>query len=198
MGTGQRYDGASFDALYRERPDPWGVRSSWYERRKLELVLASLPRERYGDALEVGCSVGATTERLAARCERLLAVDASAEAVRLAGDALGPLPGVRLQVATVPDELPAARFDLVVVGEVGYFLQPQALQELAGALPSRLRPGADLLAVHWRHDGDRLPVGGDDVHDVLHGTGLARVVHHVERDFRLDVWQAPGAADVTG
>ncbi|HYI57876.1 MAG TPA: hypothetical protein VEX66_06885 [Microlunatus sp.] len=34
-------DVPDFDALYRQDPDPWGVASSFYERRKLQIVLAA-------------------------------------------------------------------------------------------------------------------------------------------------------------
>jgi SAM-dependent methyltransferase len=179
-----------FDALYRERPDPWDVRGSWYERRKLALVLGALPRERYAHALEIGCSVGATTEALAPRCDRLLALDASAQALALAAPALREHPGVRLLHASVPAELPVGRFDLVVLGEVGYFLTPDDLAALVAALPDRLTPGGHLLAVHWRRDGQTLPSSGDGVHEALDALGLPRAVHHVEEDFRLDVWES--------
>ncbi len=33
-----------FEALYVRDPDPWQVGSSWYEQRKLSIVLASLPK----------------------------------------------------------------------------------------------------------------------------------------------------------
>ena len=41
-----------FDAMYDADPDPWEVETSWYERRKLAVHLASLPRERYATAWE--------------------------------------------------------------------------------------------------------------------------------------------------
>ena len=61
------------DRVHRDDPDPWQVDSP-YERRKRAVTLASLPRERYADALEVGCSVGALAVDLATRCDRLLAI----------------------------------------------------------------------------------------------------------------------------
>ena len=54
-----------FDALYRADPDPWEVGSSWYERRKLSVLLASLPRQHYAVAWEPGCGPGLTTTALA-------------------------------------------------------------------------------------------------------------------------------------
>ena len=70
----------ALDRVHRDRDDPWDV-DGWYERRKRAITLASLPREHYGRALEVGCSVGALAVDLAGRCDALVAVDSSAAAL---------------------------------------------------------------------------------------------------------------------
>ena len=64
--------------------DPWSVDDSWYEERKRDLTLAALPRRRFRRALEVGCSIGALTARLAERCDEVLALDESEVAVAAA------------------------------------------------------------------------------------------------------------------
>src|SRR5258708_25102140 len=69
--------------MCEDGPDPWQVASRWYERRKRDLLLAALPRERYAHGFEPGCGNGETTQRLLQRCERLCAVDFSARAVDL-------------------------------------------------------------------------------------------------------------------
>ncbi|WP_299038717.1 class I SAM-dependent methyltransferase [uncultured Pseudokineococcus sp.] len=196
----RRFDGPHFDELYAADEDPWRVRTDWYERRKRALALASLPRETYPRALEVGCSTGVMTAELARRCARLTALDASATAVRLAreevaraDDRAGDVAVLR---ARVPEQLPQDVVDLVVVSEVGYFLAPADLDELLARLPEVLAPGADLLAVHWRRDGETLAVPGDEVHRRLAGLealGAQRLVAHVEEPFLLDVWRWPGA-----
>lgn len=199
------FDGPHFDALYAADEDPWRVRSDWYERRKRALALAALPRETYAAALEVGCSTGVMTVELARRCERLTALDASATAVRLARQEVAraaerpgaPLGEVVVRRAQVPEDLPPDVVDLVVVSEVGYFLEPAALDDLVSRLPAVLAPGADLLAVHWRRDPETLPVPGDEVHRRLAGLeaqGAQRVVAHEEEPFLLDVWRWPGGA----
>ena len=66
-----------FEQMYQADPDPWQVASRWYERRKRDLLLAALPRERYAHGFEPGCGNGETTQRLLQRCERLCAVDFS-------------------------------------------------------------------------------------------------------------------------
>ena len=72
-----------FDALYRAEPDPWSVRTSHDEQRKLSIILACLSRPRYEAAWDPSCGVGELAFRLADRAARVLATDASAEAVAL-------------------------------------------------------------------------------------------------------------------
>ena len=38
-----------FDRVYASSDDPWGFASRWYERRKRQLTMASLPREEMLD-----------------------------------------------------------------------------------------------------------------------------------------------------
>jgi hypothetical protein len=54
-----------FATLSADGNDPWDT-GSWYERRKRALMLAALPQERYGTALEPGCGTGELTVELAA------------------------------------------------------------------------------------------------------------------------------------
>ena len=53
--------GSYFDDLYAGAEDPWSPRTRWYEQRKYALTTAVLPRRRYAEAVEVGCSVGELT-----------------------------------------------------------------------------------------------------------------------------------------
>jgi hypothetical protein len=64
-----------FDAVYRADPDPWRVRSSHYETRKLAIVLACLSRESYRKAWDPGCGVGELAALLASRAVWILATD---------------------------------------------------------------------------------------------------------------------------
>ncbi len=63
MSAVQQY----FGAIYRD-DDPFGYRERWYEARKRDLLLASLPRARFAHAWELGCSNGELTAALAPRC----------------------------------------------------------------------------------------------------------------------------------
>ena len=71
MTLGQPY----FDDLYRHHPDPWGFRTRWYETRKRQMTMAALPDQHYASVFEPGCSIGLLTRLLAARSDRVLAMD---------------------------------------------------------------------------------------------------------------------------
>ncbi|MCP3424214.1 PIG-L family deacetylase [Nocardioides pinisoli] len=180
----------ALDRVHRERPDPWDVDSA-YERRKRAVTLASLPRERYREALEVGCSVGAVAVDLAARCDRLLAVDSSPTAIDLARRRTTGTDGLEVRLARVPDEWPDGRFDLVSVSEIGYFLSPRGLAELVDLCLSSLTDDGHVLLCHWRHQPVGWPLAGPAVHaafvDAFVGAGGSVLVEHQEPDFLLHV-----------
>ncbi|MEV0005151.1 SAM-dependent methyltransferase [Micromonospora sp. NPDC050980] len=186
-----------FDDMYARAEDPWSFETRWYEHRKHDLTVACLPRRRYRSAFEPGCSTGVLTRRLAPRCDRLLAVDVAAAAVESARRRLSDRAHVRVERMRVPDEWPAqARFDLVVLSELGYYLDDAGLDLLTARTVDSLEPGGTLVAVHWRPAVAEHARGGDDVHRRLDDlAGLERTAHHEEADFLLDVFlRVPPAA----
>jgi len=181
-----------FAERWQADEDPWRIADRWYERRKRDLVMAALPRERFATALEVGCAAGHLSERLADRVDDLLACDVDPTAVGLAGARLSGRAGgegaVRVQQRRLPQEWPDGSFELVVVSEVGYYLGPDDLDGLARATLGCLAPGGVLIACHWRHPAEGYPLQAAQVHDRLERDGLAVVAHHQEPDLLLDVW----------
>ena len=149
-----------FDALHAARPDPFGLRDSWYEQRKRRLLLAMLPQPRYRQAWEIGCSIGELTAALAPRCDRLLATDGSTEAIERARARTRDLPQVRVQQAWHPRDWPPGVFDLIVFSEVGYYFDAAALADLAGRLSAALAPEGSFVACHWRHPFAPAPLAG--------------------------------------
>ena len=193
MSTPRTY----FDDLYRNDDDPWCYRTSWYERRKRELVLASLPRERYASGFEPASSNGELSVQLALRCDRLLVCDVNARAVRMARERLADTRNVTVETLSVPEDWPAHRFDLVVISELAYYLSPEMTATLARRAWASLAEDGSFVACHWRHPFDGKLQSADDVHACFdavfrhHGDG-ARIVQHAEADFYLDVWSKDG------
>lgn len=179
---------AVFDRVHGDTADPWDVDASWYEERKRDLTLAALPHRRYRRALEVGCSIGALTARLATRCDEVLALDGSRVAVASATTRLAQTPNVRVERAHLPEAWPDGRFDLVVVSEVGYFLSPARLRRLIARAEASLADDGVVVLCHWRHPIVGWPLDGPRVHEVWRrSTRLGVVAEHREADFLLDV-----------
>ncbi|MBF4630600.1 PIG-L family deacetylase [Clavibacter michiganensis subsp. phaseoli] len=180
-----------FDAAYARAEDPWRVQTRWYERRKRLATLAALPDERYGRALEIGCSIGVTTAGLAERVDELLAVDVAPTAVERARARLADAPHVRLEVRDVGADWPDGAFDLVVMSEVGYYLDDAAFDRVLAALPDALGATGTLVACHWRHPEGDFRRTGDEVHARLAAVpGLHVLARHEEDDFLLEVLSA--------
>jgi SAM-dependent methyltransferase len=182
-------DPGHFRERYSASPDPYGLADRWYEARKYAITVALLPRERYGTAFEPGCSIGVLTERLAARCDRLLACDAIPDAVASARTRTAGLPGVRVEQRVVPREWPMGSFDLIVLSEILYYFGDADLSQLLRLGLLALRPGGHLVAVHWRHHAPDHPRDGDEVHQILAADPrLARLARYRDPDFTAEVY----------
>lgn len=186
-----------FEELYGEREDPWEYRSSRYEQRKQQILLASLPRERYGAVLELGCSIGVQTAGLAQRAGSLLAVDASATALARARQAVAGMEHVSLLQATVPEQFPQLEpgtLDLAVLSEIGYFLAADELDQVLRDCAAALQAGGELVLCHWLHPIEGWPLDGESVHQLAATLGWERIVEHRETDFLLEILRKPAGA----
>lgn len=156
-----------FDHVYGANADPWNFASSPYEAAKYAATLAALPRARYERGLEIGCSIGVFTAQLAGRCERLLSLDIVEAALARARERCAGMGNVRFERRAVPAEFPATGepWDLVLVSEVGYYLTLDDLRQLRTQILAALRPGGDLLLVHWTPLVHDYPITGDQVHE---------------------------------
>ncbi|MET9533263.1 SAM-dependent methyltransferase [Streptomyces sp. NPDC006649] len=177
-----------FDRMYAGAPDPWRLGERWYEQRKYALTVASLPRRRYRSAFEPGCSVGALTAQLAGRCDRLLATDRVASAVRAASDATRDHPHVDVRELVVPDEWPQATFDLIVLSELLYYFDDRTLQEVLTRTVATLEPGGTLVTVHWNHPVPEHRLTGTQLAPLLTSVpGLDTLLDVRDPDFTLHV-----------
>ncbi|MHA6765212.1 methyltransferase domain-containing protein [Streptacidiphilus sp. PAMC 29251] len=187
-----------FEAMYQDTDDPWHLGERWYEQRKYALTAAALPRARYRSGFEPACSVGALSVLLAARCDRLLSCDRSPRAVAAATARLAGQPQARVEHRLLPQQWPAGSFDLIVLSEFLYYLDPAGVERVLDLAVRALEPGGTLAAVHWRHPVPDHSQTGDAVHRQLLGApGLVRIAEHSETDFLLDVLVRPPTADMT-
>jgi len=149
-----RLSDAYFDRIYTESADPWRPQSRWDEQRKHAITLALLPYARYRHAFEPGCSIGVLTERLAQRCDHVTAPDVAVAALDAAHRRLvraGQRNAVTLLRTSLHQPWPANRYDLVVLSEVCYYLDPGVLRAVMDREVPQLVAGATVLAAHWRH-----------------------------------------------
>ncbi|TCM14412.1 nodulation protein S (NodS) [Novosphingobium sp. PhB165] len=184
-------DPSWFEDLFREDADPWNFESSPYERAKYRHTLDALPCVRFSAALEVGCANGILTQQLAARCDRLLAVDVSGTALAAARRRCADLPNVTFEERKMPAEAPEGPFDFVLLSEVVYYWDDADLTRLAQFLAFSVRAGGHVLLVHWTGETDYPKSGDDAVRDLgrLLGGRIAVCIEERRNRYRLDLWR---------
>lgn len=183
-----------FDDMYEGSDDPYGMRTRWYEERKRQLLLATLPQRHWRSIYEPGCGNGELTRALAARSDALLASDMSHRAVALARARCAGLSNVVIEQHTLPADWPrgTGRFDLIVLSEIGYFLDAPSMHAMAQCCSTALDASGTLLACDWRPDFGERALDTDQVHAALAALGLRRLVRHEEDDFLLQLWSRDG------
>ena len=180
-----------FDELYAGDPDPWGFETSAYEQAKYAATIDALEGRRYATALEIGCSIGVLTARLAERCDALLAVDAAQAATESASERLATVRNVTVERRELPEDFPAGPFELIVCSEVLYYWDRETLEAALPAIADSLAPGGRLVAVHYRPPSTIDPLTGDAVHALLRERlALGHVESEVNDQFRIDVFGA--------
>jgi hypothetical protein len=182
-----------FDELFQASDDPWAFKQRWYERRKRALTLAALPRERYSAIFEPGCANGELSADLATRCDHLLACDTCLPAVELARQRLSAFDHAQVIQARLPQQWPDQRFDLIVLSELGYYLDEADLHLWIDRALASLTDGGQLLACHWRPAIEGCPLDAERVHAILQARlQMPRLFSHHEPDFLLDIWSRDG------
>ena len=181
-----------FDRMYAGAADPWNLQGRWYERRKYAITMALLPYPRYRHAYEPGCSVGVLTEHLVGRCDHVTATDVATAALDATHRRLLAAQR-RRQVTLLRQSLdspwPPARFDLVVLSELCYYLQPATLRTVLDRQVPQLAHGATVIAAHWRHRVEDYPMSGDHANDVVAATpGLHHIGGYRDTDVVVDVF----------
>jgi protein-L-isoaspartate O-methyltransferase len=176
-------DRAYFERVYADDDDPWRFESAWYERRKQALTMALLPNPRYESAFEPGCASGEITRLLATRAGRVLALELMPRIAARAARRLADLAHVEVRAGAIPDDWPDEDFDLILLSEVGYYVTAEGLTTVARLIDRTLRPGGDLVAVHYLRETD-YPIAGGEVHRLLDAhLGYTPLASYAEPDF---------------
>lgn len=185
-GCATSADALDFDAPYDD-PDPWGYCISWYEARRHTLMLACLPTRRSAFALEIGCAHGEFTAMLAERADAVVATDRSEQALALAR-ARVPAPHVRFIRSVQPASWPEGHFDLIVMADVGYYMDADALRSCAEHIAQCLAPTGTVLLAHWRHPFKQASLSQPVVHALLREElPLHALCAYEDLDLRIDV-----------
>ena len=183
-----------FDDVYKASDDPWSFATSDYERGKYETTIAALPRQHYGSAFEIGCSIGVLSEMLAPHCAKLLSVDASELPLKTARERLAGFAQVNVAQLSIPADFPPGPFDLILLSEVGYYLSVADLALARTRMVATLLTGGDLVLVHWTPPVPDYPLTGDQVHEAFlavagPGQPLTHLHHQRAETYRLDVFR---------
>jgi SAM-dependent methyltransferase len=175
-----------FEAKYRADIDPWGFRTSQYEQQKYQATIDALSRRRYQRALELGCGIGILSAKLAARCDRLLALDASETAIAEANRQ--NLANVDFDAACLPTDFPTGHFDLIVLSEFLYYFSATDLKVVAQRCVDALDQRGEMILCHWLGDTDN-PLTGREASDLFAAFASARLPVRTtlnERGYRLE------------
>jgi hypothetical protein len=195
-----RLPDAYFDRMYAASADPWQLGQRWYDKRKFAITLALLPYPRYRHAFEPGCSVGVLTAQLALRCDHVTATDvvtAALDATHRRLIAAGVRDRVTLLHRSLDVDWPPGGFDLVVLSEVGYYLDAATLRRVLDREVPQLAKGATIIAAHWLHAVSDYPMTGDHTNDVIAATpGLHHIGGYRDEDVVIDVFDTATAASV--
>ena len=179
-----------FDAMMASgEEDPWHLDDFAYERRRLELVLACLGRERYQRILEVGCATGQLAEQLTGRADTVVAIDASERALAVARNRTDE---VRWICGAAPADLPDETFDAIILSEIGYFLDGPDLIATLRAVRRHLTTRGEIVLAHWRGSTTGIPLDGAAVHAQAAALlDLPLRARYEDVDLIVEVWGEP-------
>lgn len=185
-GTADAY----FDEMWGTGPDPWDHGGRFYEHRKYALTAAALGSPRYGAIFEPGCATGILTALLAPRADRYVASDRHPRAVQVTTERVAHHRHVDVGLGIIPADWPDGVFDVVVLSEVLYYLDPAGVRATLDHAADSAAPDGELVAVHFRELVPEHALPGDDVHAIIEAhTGWSREVRHLESSFVLEVYR---------
>lgn len=143
-------DVEGFERKFQGNIDPWNYAASPFERFKRGILIRACGLTKHGRVLELGCGNGETTRALKRISLRLLAVDGSATALAEAKQRLAGSPNVYFSRLTVPEGMPRAPFDLIIISELAYYLPQHRLSLLGRRVIASLASGGRVVVLNHR------------------------------------------------
>lgn len=185
---------ACFEHKHR-LPDPWGHAAKPYEAFKYAKTLACVPSRPYQRIVDIGCSEGAFTCRVADTYPDVdvVGIDISERALmRARSRAAAAGQKVRFEALDILNRSPHGTFDLVFCCELLYYLGRNDRLSLGCArIAALIAPGGLLVLVHPWPESRRL-YGPFDAN-----TALTRHSEHIDttshRPFAVTVYERPCA-----
>jgi SAM-dependent methyltransferase len=138
-----------FEELYTESIDPWGFRTSKYERKKYAATIQALGARQYRCGVEAGCSIGELSRLLADECTEFVGLDISQTAIDEAVKRNADRPHMTFSRVELPGGWPDLTPDLVVLSEFLYFLSTTEIEALADRICNSWVSRADCLIVSF-------------------------------------------------
>ena len=182
-----------FEQVYSANEDPWDFEKSDYEAAKYAATIDALPSAKYENALEIGCSIGVLTRKLADRTARLLSTDVSERALDTARTKNADASHITFRKMSLPGEFPDETFDLIMVSEVAYYLDEPDWLTAMQTIFDHLRPNGHIVLVHWLPPVHDYPQTGDEVHDRFTKFAETKPLNNIRSEraenYRLDVWE---------
>ena len=149
MATDQWRDPSSFDSIFTETQDPWETTTSAAEAERFAVTFATLDAaqvERFSSAVELGCAEGIFSERIAPRCDELLALDFSEVALRRARERLAGHSGITFRRWDMRNESLSGTYDLVIaMGVLTSLYRPGDVRRISESVVRAMKPGGYLL-----------------------------------------------------
>lgn len=144
-----------FERLYLEKSDPWDMRSSAYEREKYGRTLDKIleQRRRPERVLEVGCSVGSFTAKLAEHFAEVVAIDFSGEAIASAAQYCRGASNIRFIRSDLQSLKLDTAFDVIVCAEILYYVDKRRARTVCTQLQRLLAPDG-VIAMVGPADGE--------------------------------------------
>lgn len=147
FGTGHRR--FEFERLYTEQVDPWDYRSSPYEHSKYDKTLAIILEQSQARStvLEIGCSIGQFSGRLAEVFDEVTCVDFSEQALSAARGHNAAHRNIQFVRAPLQKLALGRRHDVIICAEVLYYIDKSQVGAVLERLDEHLAPGGIIVTV---------------------------------------------------